>query len=337
MEDAPAVTSTDPSQIPQGDTSINLQESLNGLLNGEIDQALVMFIVKAGGALLTIVVAYFAAKLIARWVSSTVCRRVDHTLGKFAGKLSFYCVFSIVALTTLQTVGLSITSFAAILAAAGFAIGLAFQGTLSNFASGILLLVFRPFKVGDVVSVAGVTGKVDEIDLFTTTLDTPDNRRLILPNSAIAGTTIENISYHPHRRVEVVVGVAYGADLEKTREVLVASVESVKEKMVEGEGRGYQILCSNLGASSVDWTVRFWTKKADFFSVKETLTVAIKKHLDVNDIEIPFPQMQLHVTGSSEAHATHPSHSALPIPKMTPAVNYDRESKVRPRVRGDQV
>ncbi|GAB5403040.1 MAG: mechanosensitive ion channel family protein [Aureliella sp.] len=278
-----------------------VEDFASGNVEGATTDLVMKYVIPAAGALLALIVAYFAAKIIARWVSSAICKRVDQTLGKFAGKFAFYSVFLVCALAVLQTVGVSITSFAAILAAAGFAIGLAFQGTLSNFASGILLLVFRPFKVGDVVNAAGVTGKVNEIDLFTTTFDTPDNRRLIVPNSAIAGATIENVSHHEHRRVDVVVGVGYAASLDETRDALSKAAEAMGDKIVQGSGRGYQIVLGELGASSVDWTVRVWVKSADFWGVKERLTGEVKNQLDARGLDIPFPQMQIHVSDDGES------------------------------------
>jgi small conductance mechanosensitive channel len=155
--------------------------------------------------------------------------------------------------------------------------------------------VFRPFKVGDVINAAGITAKVYEIDLFTTIFDTPDNRRIIVPNSSIASGTIENISHHEHRRVDVVVGVDYAATLQQTRDTLTAAAESLKDSLVEGDGRGYQIVLGDLGDSAVGWTVRFWTTAADYWSVKECLTAAVKEHLDAQGIGIPFPQMDVHL------------------------------------------
>lgn len=321
------------------DLGSQLIQSMDALSKGELTEAssglLMKVILPAGTALVLLIVTYFAAKLVSRWVSTAVCARIDKTLGKFAGKLTFYTVVLIAGLAILQTAGIGITSFAAIMAAAGFAVGLAFQGTLSNFASGVLLLVFRPFKVGDVVNAAGILGKVNEIDLFTTTFDTPDNRRMIIPNSSIASATIENISYHPHRRVDVTVGVEYAASLDETRAVLTRCAEMHSEKMITGEGRGSQILLSNLGASSVDWTLRFWTASKDFFAVKEALTVEVKKQLDASGIGIPFPQMQLHVSGTKEpSFQGADGEHALPIPKMNVAAE-NRSSKTRPRARGN--
>ncbi len=327
---SPSETTPPPTDLLNG-----FSENLSGLMNGEMSGETAALVMKGGTALLMLIVTYFAAKLAARWVSTALCSKIDMTLGRFAGKLTFYSIIVVAGLTILQTAGVSITSFAAVMAAAGFAIGLAFQGTLSNFSSGILLLVFRPFRVGDVVSAAGVMGKVFEIDLFTTMLDTPDNRRLILPNSSIAGAIIENITYHKQRRVEVTVGVSYAASLDDTRAVLVASAEKLGDKLIRGDGRGYQILLTNLGASSVDWTVRFWTASENFFAVKEALIAEIKRQLDEHDIEIPFPQMQLHLTEDATKAQLSGAHSALPIPKLNSGTGPARSHRIRPRVRGD--
>lgn len=272
-------------------------------------------------AMALLVAAYFVAKGVSRAISRSVCRRVDETLGKFLGRLSFYTVLIGSTLGILAQFGVSVAGAMAVLTAAGFAIGLAFQGTLSNFAAGVLLLVFRPFKVGDMVSAAGVMGRVNEIDLFTTTFDTPDNRRLVVPNSSIAGGTIENITYHAHRRVDVVVGVAYRADLDQTREALAAAAAALPELMVTGEKRGFQVLLTQLGPSSVEWTIRFWTATENVFAARERLTQAIKLQLERSGIEIPFPQLQLHVSpGSAPVQAPDNQENAANYP-------------VRPRMR----
>ncbi len=252
-------------------------------------------------AILMLVVAYFVAKLMSRAISGALCKRVDETLGKFAGRSVFYAVIATATLGILGTAGINVTSIAAILTAAGFAIGLAFQGTLSNVSAGVLLLVFRPFKVGDMIVAAGVTGRVHEIDLFTTALDTPDNRRLIVPNSAIAGATVENMTFHAHRRIDVLVGVDYKADLQVTRDVLTNAVEALKGRYVEGENRGYQILLTNLGNSSVEWTLRVWVPTSEVGKVREQITQSAKLHLDQAGISIPFPQLHLHFDHEPEA------------------------------------
>jgi small conductance mechanosensitive channel len=258
-------------------------------------EAASIYIIPAATALIVMIIAYFIAAFLARLCSQPVRRRVDETLGRFVGKLVFYLIMVCALLGVLQYFGIGIASFAAVLAAAGFAIGLAFQGTLSNFAAGVMLLVFRPFKVGDVINAAGITAKVDEIDLFTTVFSTPDNRKIIVPNSAIASGTIENITFHKERRVDVNVGVAYDASLDQTREVLAAAAEALRDQLLEGEGRGYQIALLDLGDSAVNWTVRFWTTADHYWPVKEQLTYQIKTKLDEAHIGIPFPQMDIHM------------------------------------------
>jgi len=294
------------------DTGIDaiLQPTVQGvrrLLNGDpeiVRGVVVDYIFPASLALLAVFIGYLVAKYFARIISGPICKRVDETLGRFIGRVIFYGVLLSVVASVLNIVGFKMGGVATILAAAGFAIGLAFQGTLSNFAAGVLLLVFRPFKVGDMINAAGMFGKVNEIDLFTTTLDTVDNRRIIIPNSSIAGGTIENISFHDHRRVEVLVGVAYSASLDATRDALTQAALRLDSKTIQGEDRGYQVILASMADSSVQWKVRVWAASTDFFAVNEQLTQAIKENLDAAGITIPFPQMDVHlhrVDGASEA------------------------------------
>ena len=247
-------------------------------------------------ALVIIVISFIVGKMASGMVQRAAGKaKVDLTLSRFFGKLVYYAVLILGFTFALSKFGIEMTSFAAILAAMGFAVGMAMSGTLGNFANGVMLLIFRPFDVGDVISAAGVTAKVNAIELFTTTLDTPDNRRIIVPNSAIYGGTIENITHHDERRCDVFVGVDYSADMDKTREVLTKAAEALDEYNVKGEGRGFQVFMIDLGDSSVNWTVRFWTTGADFWTAKEKLTHAVKQHLDEAGIGIPFPQMDVHL------------------------------------------
>lgn len=286
--------------------SADVSAALNGLVKGDFEAAWPLisdYLLPAAGAILVLIVGYMVAKFVGRIVSTPVRKRVDETLGRFVGKMVYYAIMACVTIAVLSTVGVNVASFAAILAAAGFAIGMAFQGTLGNFAAGIMLLVFRPFTVGDAVVAAGVKGKINEIDLFTTTMDTPDNRRIIVPNSAIASGTIENMSYHEHRRVDVPVGCDYSADLRDTRQVLEQAAESLGGYLINGDGRGYQVVLGTLGDSSVNWTVRYWTAAANYWTVSEALTEAVKNHLDEAGIGIPFPQMDIHVPEASVSMA----------------------------------
>jgi len=250
-----------------------------------------------------VLVFLFFAWIIAGWVrrfslNGLTKAKVDLTLSQFISNILKWLVLLLAGLACLGAFGIETTAFAAVLAAAGFAVGIAFQGTLSNFAAGMMLLVFRPFKIGDVVNVAGVTGKVNEIELFTTTVDTPDNRRMILPNGSIFGSAIENISYHATRRVDVAVGTDYSTDLDRTREVLMKAAKSV-ENTLGDPGPGV-VLCE-LGGSSIDWSVRVWVNADDYWAVREALTRAVKVALDEANIGIPFPQMDVHLDGAGPA------------------------------------
>ena len=244
-------------------------------------------------ALIILVVAYLLAGVTNRAVRNAMTRaKVDVTLARFFGKMARYLVLILGVIIALGKMGVEVTAFAAILAAAGFAVGMALSGTLGHFASGVMLLIFRPFKVGDVVNAGGITGKVYVIELFTTALDTPDNRRIIVPNGAIYGSTIENISHHNTRRVDVAVGVDYAADIDKTREVLDAAANSVEGILTDP---AHAVVLGDLGDSAVNWTVRIWCNAADYWGIKEAATRAVKQHLDQAGIGIPFPQMDVHV------------------------------------------
>jgi len=280
-------------------TTENVVETAHRLADGDLSALLTLlesFVMPVVTALLLMIVAFFAASFIARVASAPVRKRVDETLGRFVAKLVYYSIIIFALLGVLGKFGVSVSSFAAVVAAAGFAIGLAFQGTLSNFAAGVLLLVFRPFKVGDVINAAGITANVYEIDLFSTTFDTPDNRRIIVPNSAISSGTIENVSHHNERRVDISVDVSYSASLDKTRETLTSAAESLRDKLIDGQGRGYQIVLTDLGESAVKWSIRFWASSDDFWGVRERLTAQVKNRLDSHGIGIPFPQLDVHVT-----------------------------------------
>ncbi|QDU95280.1 mechanosensitive ion channel family protein [Lignipirellula cremea] len=269
---------------------LNLPPDIKDML----EKYVVDYGLKAAGALLLLFLAWIGAQFLSRLVSSGLAKaRVDETLRKFFTRLTYWLVILMAAVSVLSMFGVETTSMAAVIGAGGLAVGLAFQGSLSNFAAGVMLLVFRPYKVGDVVTISGQTGKVDEIELFTTTLDTFDNRRFIVPNGSIFGSTIENVSHHPTRRVDVNVGVAYSAGIDQTREVLERAAISVEGVFIDPAPA---VLLLDLGASSVDWSVRVWCDAAVLGQVKQDLIRAVKNSLDEADIDIPFPQMQLHLS-----------------------------------------
>lgn len=247
------------------------------------------------GAIVLVIITFFLASWAGKAAGRSAERsKLDRTLAQFFTGLARYIVLILGGLAVLSIFGISIASFAAILAAVGFAIGLALQGTLSHFASGVMLLIFRPFRIGDVISVAGVTGKVTDLGLFTTLLDTLDNRRIIVPNGSISGSTIENITHHPTRRVDVSVGTDYDADLGTTRLALEEAAASIQGGLTVPAPQAY---LSELGGSSIDWSVRVWCNTGDYWDVRERLTNRIKEVLDERGIGIPYPQMDVHLDG----------------------------------------
>jgi small conductance mechanosensitive channel len=255
-------------------------------------ELLTQYAVKVVGALAFLIVAWIIAGVIGRATQRSLEKsKLDLTLTKFFGKLAKYVVLIMAVIACLGVFGIETTSFAALIGAAGLAIGLAFQGTLGNFSAGIMLLVFRPFGVGDVVNVNGTTAKVTEIELFTTLLDTPDNRRIIMPNGQIFGSTIENITFHPTRRVDVAVGTDYDASLREAREVLLQVAQNVEGGLSEPTP---QVYLQELGGSSIDWSVRVWANTPDYWAVRERLTQQVKEALDEAGIGIPYPQMDVH-------------------------------------------
>lgn len=244
------------------------------------------------GALVAIVVAW----MIAGWASRSLRnglekKSFDATLTRFFSNMLRYLILIGAGLGILGVFGVETTSFAAVIGAAGLAVGLAFQGTLSNFAAGMMLLIFRPFKVGDLVKVAGCTGTIEQIDLFTTEFRTLDSRRVIVPNGSIFGAVIENITYHPTRRVDIDVGTDYGADIEETRGVLEGMVDGIEGVLDEPAP---QIFLKGLGSSSVDWQVRVWCETERYWDVWQATITQTKKALDGAGIGIPFPQTDVH-------------------------------------------
>lgn len=245
---------------------------------------------------IVLIIAVFIAAGWARKIVGKAVRKanVEETLARFLSNMARYIVLIAGGVAILGTLGVETASFAAVLAALGFAIGMAMSGMLGNIAAGIMLLFFRPFKVGDVVEAGGVKGKVFEIGLFTTVFDTPDNRRIIVPNNSIFGDNIENVSHHDTRRVTVSVGTDYGADIDKAREVM---LEAAKNSASVLSDPAPAVVLTGLGGSSIDWDVRVWVNSSDFWDVQDRLTRDVKYALDIAEIGIPFPQMDVHIDG----------------------------------------
>lgn len=294
----PETLNDDPA-VQEEEAVTTVEEAATEFVTSVIEDPAILlpYFYEAGIIIIKVLAIFIIARIIAKLVKNAISRslarfKIDSTLAKFFGNLASWVIMIIAFIAILEAFNVKTTGLVAIMAGASLALGLAFQGSLGNLASGVMLLIFRPFKVGDFVTVNGVSGTVDEIELFSTALDTPDNRRLLVPNGAIFGNTIENISHHAKRRVEVAVGTAYNADLDQTREILLEAARRVQGRLESDEPTVY---LNQLGGSSIDWFVRVWAPKADFLAVKERLTRDVKVALDNAGISIPFPQMDVHI------------------------------------------
>ncbi len=245
------------------------------------------------GAVATLVLGWFGAKILRSLVGRGMRRaQVDEILIRFVANLVYSGVMVLVVIAVLGRLGVNTTSFAAVIAAAGLAIALAFQGSLSNFASGVLVMIFRPFSVGDFIEAGGVSGVVEEVQIFTTSLKTPDNRAIVLPNSQVTGGAITNYSAKDVRRVDLVFGIGYGDDMRRAKAVM--------ERVLAAEGRVLQdpeptVAVSELADSSVNLVCRPWVRTEDYWPVYFDLTEAMKTAFDAEGLSIPFPQTDVHL------------------------------------------
>ena len=252
------------------------------------------------------VIAALVIFIIGRWVSKGFQkvavrlmekRDVDATIVGFVGNLTYIALLVFVIIAALGQLGIQTTSFIAVLGAAGLAIGLALQGSLSNFASGFLMLIFRPFKVGDYVEAAGVAGTVESIQIFTTTLKTPDNKTVIIPNANVTGDNIVNWTVKGTRRVDMVFGIGYEDDIDKAKQII-TDVISKDERILKDQP--VLIAVSELADSSVNFVVRPWVKIEDYWGVYFDAMENIKKAFDEAGISIPYPQQDVHMYQHNE-------------------------------------
>jgi small conductance mechanosensitive channel len=217
---------------------------------------------------------------------------MEDTLEKFLCNILNAVLMIVVVIATIGQLGVETTSLLAILGAAGLAIGLALQGSLSNFASGVLIVAFRPYKVGDFVDAGGVSGTVDEVQIFTTVLNTPDNKMVIVPNSQVMSGTITNFSAHDTRRVDLVVGCGYGDDIDSVYKVL-REIQAADDRILSDPAASVDL--NTLADSSVNFNVRQWVKKADYWGVYNGVTEQVKRRFDAAGLNIPFPQQDVHM------------------------------------------
>lgn len=249
------------------------------------------------GALIVLGIGWF----IGGWLSNRVqhLKKLDDTLRSFLGGLVKYGVFAIAVVTVIGLLGIPMASLLALLGAAGLAIGLALQGTLSNVAAGVMLLILRPFNVGDYIEFGATAGTVKSLSLFGTELATVDNKYVFAPNSTVWGGEIINYSRNKHRRQDIIVGISYGDDINKAIKTI-TKVLGKEARLITSTDKEPIIVVNNMGESSVDLMVRVWSTGGDYFPVKWDLTKAIKEALDKDGITIPFPTRTIEIVGGDE-------------------------------------
>ena len=253
--------------------------------------------VEFGLDLLIALVIFVVGRIVARMIQKGIGRvmeaqEVDKILQSFVGNLAYWTLMVFVIIAAINQIGVQTTSLIAIMGAAGLAVGLALQGSLSNFAAGVLIVVFRPYRVGDWVEAAGISGSVEQDQILTTVLKTGDNKKIIVPNSQIMDSIITNYSANATRRVDMVIGVSYDDDIDKVRATLQELIDADSRILNEPE---CTITVSALADSSVNFNVRPWVKTEDYWAVMFDLTEAIKKRFDQEGISFPFPQQDVHL------------------------------------------
>ena len=250
-----------------------------------------------GLKLLAALVIFYVGRMVARMLQKGLrkmlqTQAVDKILETFVCNLAYWAIMIFVIIAAINQVGVQTTSLIAVMGAAGLAVGLALQGSLSNFAAGVLIVIFRPYRVGDWVEAAGISGSVEQVQILTTILKTGDNKQIIVPNSQIMNSIITNYSANDTRRIDMIVGVSYSDDLDKVRKTLEELVAS-DERILKDPA--CTIAVSELADSSVNFVVRPWASTADYWSVKFDLTEAVKKRFDKEGISFPFPQQDVHL------------------------------------------
>jgi small conductance mechanosensitive channel len=259
----------------------------------KIYELLTVYGIKVIAALAIFVIGRWVAKGLRGFIRKMMRRsKVDETLISFVVNLAYVALLAFVIIAALNQLGIQTASFIAILGAAGLAIGLALQGSLSNFAAGVLMIIFRPFKVNDYIEGAGVAGTVEEIQIFTTQLRSPDNKTIIVPNSKITGDNIINYSTKGTRRVDMVFGIGYEDDIDKARQIILDVVENDERVMKDPAPVA---LLAELADSSVNFNTRVWSSADDYWGVYFDTTEMVKKRFDAEGISIPYPQRDVHV------------------------------------------
>jgi small conductance mechanosensitive channel len=262
-------------------------------LLAKISELLTVYGLKVVAAIIIFIAGKWVAKAATNILKKMMIKsNTDETLVKFVGRLSYIALLAMVTIAAINQLGIQTTSFIAIIGAAGLAIGLALQGSLANFAAGVLIIVFKPYKVGDFIEGAGVAGTVEEIRVFTTQLVTPDNKVIIVPNAKMTGDNITNYSAKGTRRVELVIGIGYGDDIDHARKVI-QDIINQDDRVLKNPAPA--IVVAELADSSVNFKVRVWTSSGDYWGFYFDATEKVKKHFDAEKISIPYPQQDVHL------------------------------------------
>ncbi|RLD42873.1 MAG: mechanosensitive ion channel family protein [Bacteroidetes bacterium] len=249
---------------------------------------------KVIGAILVLFVGLKIISTITKTATKLMTnKKIDASLAPFLSSLLNMTLKALLVISVMSMVGIEMTSFIAILGAAGLAIGMALSGTMQNFAGGVMILIFKPYKVGDFIEAEGQMGVVKEIQIFNTIITTVDNKRIIIPNGGLSNSTMTNFTAEPTRRVDFTFGIGYGDDIDKAREVMFGEIAKFKQ-VLSTPAKPF-IGVSELGDSSVNFAVRVWVKTEDYWDVFFGLNENVKKAFDANNISIPFPQTDVHI------------------------------------------
>lgn len=287
--------------VPDSVQKAQFVEAVEKISSLDYQQFFIDLSKEAGWIVLKIVLAlvvYFIGKQLIKWVIRIMDKAFDRhhveaSLRSFLRSLVKALLMIALVMGIIQTLGVNTSSILALFASAGLAIGMALSGTLQNFAGGVVLLLLRPYKVGDYIEAQGQAGTVEAIGLFSTCLKSPDNQTIYVPNNAISSSIIDNYSQSETRRVDWVLSIAYGDDVDVARKEIMALLAEDKRVLAEPKA---VVLLSNLGESSVDLTIRAWVKNADYWGVKFDMNERMYKELPKRGINFPFPQMDVHIT-----------------------------------------
>ncbi|CAI1909620.1 small-conductance mechanosensitive channel MscS [Serratia marcescens] len=282
---------------------LNVVDGINGAGDWLVknQELLIQYAVNIVAAIVILIIGSIVARVVGNALNRVMkLRGIDATVADFLSAIVRYGVLAFTFIAVLGRVGVQTTSVIAVLGAAGLAVGLALQGSLSNFAAGVLLVIFRPLRVGEYVDLGGVAGTVDQVQIFSTTLRTADNKTIVVPNGKIIAGNIINYSREPNRRVDIVVGVAYNADIDVVKKVLGDVIAADKRIM---HAKGVTVRLNEMAPSSLNFVTRSWTTNAEYWNVYFDLMENFKRALDAHNIGIPFPQMDVHLYRTEDASA----------------------------------